>query len=563
MISASAKRYLQLLFLLQFNVMKYAYLYVRVSTDEQKRKGYSLPEQEERLRNHCEQNGMEIKGIFREDYSAKNFNRPEWSKLLGMLGKRSRREAEEKVHILFVKWDRYSRNIEAAYEMLGVLRKMNVQPVAIDQPIDFSIPESTVMLAVYLSIPEAENERRSLNTFYGMRRAKKQGRWPGTAPKGFINRTAPDGRKYIMPKPHEAGLVKWVFGELAKGLSPAEHVRREANRMGLKCGRSNFWRLIRNPIYCGYIIVPPHEDEEMELVEGQHEPIISKTLFYEVQDVLNAFRRPTAKKTKTRSLGKLRLRGLLKCPTCERKLTGSGSRGRHGGRYYYYHCSGNVCKCRYRADAVHEHFRNEYLKYRLSPAAAGLFRMVVTDVFRSSNRMEVDERKELEKLMGEQETMVSNARRRLMKEEIDAEDFRIIKKECNAELQRLEDRMGELPPRGRGMKPLERLLDTVIERFTNIRDYFPNPSDGDGTWKNEEEAIEEQRKLIVSMFPEEVTFDHTGHRTPRLSEPLQLILLINNSLEDTKKRKGFDIPNLSAQVGYRRNGSNTFWIFWV
>lgn len=56
--------------------MKSAYLYVRVSTDEQKRKGYSLPEQEDRLLKYCN-NNIEVKGIYGEDFSAKNFNRPE------------------------------------------------------------------------------------------------------------------------------------------------------------------------------------------------------------------------------------------------------------------------------------------------------------------------------------------------------------------------------------------------------------------------------------------------------------------------------------------------------
>ena len=73
--------------------MKTAYLYVRVSTDEQKRKGYSLPEQEDRLLKYCEHNDIEVKGIYREDYSAKNFNRPEWKKLLSTIKKaRQRRE---------------------------------------------------------------------------------------------------------------------------------------------------------------------------------------------------------------------------------------------------------------------------------------------------------------------------------------------------------------------------------------------------------------------------------------------------------------------------------------
>jgi len=60
--------------------MKSAYLYVRVSTDEQMRKGYSLPEQEYRLLKYCIQNQIVVKEIFREDFSAKDFNRPEWKK---------------------------------------------------------------------------------------------------------------------------------------------------------------------------------------------------------------------------------------------------------------------------------------------------------------------------------------------------------------------------------------------------------------------------------------------------------------------------------------------------
>lgn len=40
------------------------YLYVRVSTDEQKRKGYSLVEKDDRLIKHCEMHGIEIKGIY-------------------------------------------------------------------------------------------------------------------------------------------------------------------------------------------------------------------------------------------------------------------------------------------------------------------------------------------------------------------------------------------------------------------------------------------------------------------------------------------------------------------
>lgn len=110
--------------------MKTAYLYVRVSTDEQKRKGYSLPEQEDRLLKYCESNNIQVKGIYREDFSAKNFNRPEWKQLVWTIKKDRSREEN---NILFIKWDRFSRNIEYAYEMIGMLRKYKTIAMAIDE----------------------------------------------------------------------------------------------------------------------------------------------------------------------------------------------------------------------------------------------------------------------------------------------------------------------------------------------------------------------------------------------------------------------------------------------
>lgn len=66
-----------------------------------------------------------------------------------------------------------------------MLKRLNVQAMAIDQPMDLSVPESIIMLAVNLSMPEAENTRRGLNCSDGMRRARKMGRWPGKAPLGY------------------------------------------------------------------------------------------------------------------------------------------------------------------------------------------------------------------------------------------------------------------------------------------------------------------------------------------------------------------------------------------
>ncbi|CAM3684722.1 recombinase family protein [Flavobacterium chungbukense] len=148
---------------------KIADLYIRVSTDEQAEKGFSQRNQEEMLRKYCSINQIQIRNVIYEDHSAKTFNRPQWKKFLADVKK-----YKNKINlVLFMKWDRFSRNAGDAYQMINVLRKLGVEPQAIEQPLDLSVPENKMMLAFYLAAPEVENDRRALNTFQGLRRGKK------------------------------------------------------------------------------------------------------------------------------------------------------------------------------------------------------------------------------------------------------------------------------------------------------------------------------------------------------------------------------------------------------
>ena len=63
---------------------KIAGLYIRVSTEDQAREGFSLPEQEKRLRAMCEYKGYEIYKVYKDaGISAKTGNkRPAFEELL-------------------------------------------------------------------------------------------------------------------------------------------------------------------------------------------------------------------------------------------------------------------------------------------------------------------------------------------------------------------------------------------------------------------------------------------------------------------------------------------------
>lgn len=102
--------------------------------------------------------------------------------------------------------------------MINILRKLGEEPQGIEQPLDLTIPENKMMLAFYLAAPEVENDRRALNTFHGMRRARKEGRYMGYAPAGYVNKVKEDGTKYIAFDQPEASILKWAFEELSKGI---------------------------------------------------------------------------------------------------------------------------------------------------------------------------------------------------------------------------------------------------------------------------------------------------------------------------------------------------------
>lgn len=159
------------------------------------------------MRKYCDINNITIRKVMFEDHSAKTFIRPEWKNYLLEL----RKQKGKSDLVLFLKWDRFSRNAGDAYQMINTLRKLGVEPQAIEQPLDLSIPENKMMLAFYLAAPEVENDRRALNVIHGMRRARKEGRYMGLAPIGYINKTDEAGRKYIAIQEPQAGILRWAF----------------------------------------------------------------------------------------------------------------------------------------------------------------------------------------------------------------------------------------------------------------------------------------------------------------------------------------------------------------
>ena len=500
-------------------------LYVRVSTDEQADRGYSQRNQEEMLRKYCDINSIDIRNIIYEDHSAKTFNRPEWKKLLLNLKKLKNKSDL----VLFTKWDRFSRNAGDAYQMISILRKQGVEPQAIEQPLDLSIPENKMMLAFYLAAPEVENDRRALNTFHGMRRARKEGRYMGYAPVGYINRVKEDGTKYITFDQPEASILKWAFEELSKGIFNTEQVLHMAKEKGLKAGKNHFWRAIRNPLYCGKIVVPKYKDEELRYVRGQHEALISESLFYKVQDVLDGRSKtylPKAITTKP-----FPLRGFFLCPDCGKILTASISKGRY--KYYpYYHCSAG-CRYRINSDTANDIFIKNLKQYIPMPKIKNIYTAVLSECYKEQTREVFEEKDRILAQINDYEKRISHARDLLATQQIDAGDYRYMKSDYGDMVNRLELKLSAIET---DSKDIEGLLKAGIENLLKLNEYYDT-----GNWAD-------SRDLIGSIYPDNFTISENEFRTTRINEVVWLIYYINRQITLNKKGTKKNISSLSQVV---------------
>ena len=499
--------------------MKRADLYIRVSTDEQADKGYSQRDQEERLRRFCSTNKITVGQVIYEDHSAKTFNRPEWLKLLNTLKKKSSKTDL----ILFTKWDRFSRNAGDAYQMISTLTKLGIEPQAVEQPLDLSIPENKMMLAIYLAAPEVENDRRALNTFYGMRRARKEGRLMGKAPFGYINRSKEDGRKYVAIKDPEASSIKWAFTELSKGILAADQVRKQMNTLTpKKLSRSAFHVAIRNPLYYGKIFIEQFKDEPAHLVEGQHEPLISEELFKRVQLILDGNKRAERPNTKILSDINLPLRGFLICPECGRNLTGSASKGRNN-HYYYYHCVSS-CGFRQKAETANQIFEEGLQQLNINEPVKKCLNKIFLDNYKSFVKNPVNQKKRISDEIDNWNTKLSVARNKLLSEIIDDEDYIQIKKECKEQIEILEEQLNKVDSTVKTIN-INNLIEQALQSVTNLGRLYT------------EGQIHTKRSIIGSIFPEKLEFDGKSYRTTRMNIVAHRIFQINSELHQNKNRK--------------------------
>lgn len=505
-----------------------AILYTRVSTDEQNN-GYSPADQKERLIKYCEQNNIEVVAFYHDDESGKTFNRPQWLNIMNYLKKNS-----NSVDLLiFIKWDRFSRNIAEAYITIKELQRFGVEPQAIEQPLNFEIPEQKIMLAIYLAAPEVDNDRRALNVFHGMRRAKKEGRWLGHFPIGYKNARDDKNKPIIIPEGgFKEEIVKKAFAEFSTGLFNIEELRRKLYKEGLKLTKNAFASVLKNKTYIGKIYVHAYKDEPAQWVEGVHQPIIEESIFYEVQDILTGRKRNVPSKVQT-VRDELPLRGYLECPRCGRSLTGSASTGRQGGKFFYYHCS-KGCKERMKAFDTNEFFAGKLKILQYNAQITELYMRTLKNKLKSNTGVNKGEIEKVSKEIEKNKTRLKNAQILMLDGELNPIEYREMKIKLEGELISLTNEENKLRSNTTSHEKLIDSCKKVVQNLDIAYDKADSPT---------------KQRIVGSIFPEKFHIKDNQVRTRKVNEVIDRICSKINGSKGNKKGQQSFYELLPCKVG--------------
>lgn len=488
-----------------------AIIYTRVSTDDQADKGHSLPFQEEFLRQYCQIKKYNVLEHYQDDYSAKNFERPAFKKLFAYCQKN-----KTKVDvILFTRWDRFSRNLEEALRMIRKFRDMGIQINSAANPLELDSPDSKLLLAVFLTIPEVENDKNSIRTTEGMRMAKKLGCWVGTAPYGYKNCRNAEG-KSTLEITENAHLVREAYMLVSKGTYSMNEVRLVMMKKGMRFHKQSFLDLLKNRAYTGKIVVPEWKKESAKTVKGLHPAIIDEELFERVQDVVLG--RSRLNLVRDIDNENLVLRHFLLCPRCGRVLTGSGSRNRAKNLYYYYHCQ-DGCKERFPAIHANELMIDYLNDFSFERDIQKTFIRMIRERLNPAHDVKVKRINEVEETISTLTSRSRTLQNKFLDGQIENNDYLEMKQRLESERVELEKQKSDLLTSDEN---LEKFLAKGLSIIQNVSNTYRTSQIG------------RKRRILRVLFPNRLIFEKSTYRTQQPNEVLSLIASFNKAFRKNK-----------------------------
>jgi len=350
-------------------------IYVRVSTQEQAKEGYSIGEQTDRLKKFADAHDWIVVKVYTDaGHSGADTNRPALQNML----KDIRNGKIDKV--LVYKLDRLSRSQKDTLSLIeDEFLPHNTDFESMSEKLDTSTPQGRLFLGILAAFAQLEREVIKERMSMGINARIKEGKWRGGAqvPFGYDYEPAIG---HLVINEYESIIVKELFDQFASG-KKLRTIAREFEDKGFllrngKVDTRSLRYIMANKTYCGYLRT------KNEWIKGKHDAIIDLETYETVNQIMDKNRENDMRRNPRNSGIKAHstyLGGLLHCSHCGGKYSKCLSGHKAYGYNNMYSCYSRHKKVRsmimdpncknknYREEVLNEIIFNEIRKLAIDP----------------------------------------------------------------------------------------------------------------------------------------------------------------------------------------------------
>ena len=456
-------------------------LYLRVSTEDQAREGFSLPEQKERLETFCKFKGYEIVDYYEDaGISAKTGNyRPEFERLKKDI------KSKRINTIIALKLDRITRSIFDWEKLMTFLDENDAYIDCANDEVNTTNANGKMVSRLLMSVSQNEIERTSERTKIGLAGAIKQGHLPSQAPLGYKH----ENKKLVIDYSTKDVVVR-IFELYYNGNSyqTISNILNEEQVLGKTNWRdSTITAILENEVYKGDF-VHGKRTKHPTYYENVVEPIVNKEMWEDCQA-----QKKKNSRAYQRTLTYLFLQK-IRCPRCNNLMGGKATKKKNGNVYYYYYC--NDCKLNLKENVIEEYFENfinEIVEYD----------SVVNQFFLPMIKQKFDEPKELlEKELDKQNAKLDRIRKAYIAGAFDLEEYNAEKKIVDEAISKIQNELNTTNiTKELKFTPQDILLKRDID-FINKVKLKDEYKERTKTWKD---YTREEKSNLIMKYVDDIT----------------------------------------------------------
>ena len=312
-------------------------IYVRVSTEEQAKEGYSIRAQIDKLTNYCQIKDWELYKVYiDEGISGKNIiERPALNDLIADV------KAKRVNNVLVYKIDRLTRSTRDLIQLTDLFNEQGCGFNSLMENIDTGTASGRMFLKIIGIFAEFERENLIERITVAYEKKAKEG-YANTSfaiPYGYRREK---GVLDITINEEESHIVKEIFNMYLEKHQSFNAIARELNLRKIKSNHNTKWSassvgyILKNPLYAGKIRYSVTDKNRYFENDGRHQAIVTEEVFNKVQRKLAKMQKTIKKRPREENY----YCGTLRCALCGSKMTTHGQYSRDKAKYY------NSYKCR-------------------------------------------------------------------------------------------------------------------------------------------------------------------------------------------------------------------------